>query len=83
MIYALGKIKQGDVPDGKCERTVLLVWQGNGGSWAQVWNYREWATGRREKRASGTKPYGESKFPVIENRRKPSTVGAGSGRGQG
>lgn len=46
-------------------------------------SYREPATGRREKRTSGTKPYEESKFPMTENRRKPSTVGAASGRGQG
>ena len=44
-------------------------------------SYKDLDTGRREKRVSGTKPYGENEFSVLANIRKSYTVGAGSWRG--
>lgn len=45
-------------------------------------SFKEPATGRREKRDLGTNTCGENKCHMLENRKKSSTVGAGSQRGQ-
>lgn len=84
-MYVLGEVKEGDVPDGKRKRTVF-GWSEKGAvtSGLNSESYKELlATGRGEKRVSGTKPYEESKLRVLENIRRASTDRAGSGGDQG